>query len=124
MTSAVPVADQLIADLQAITPPDELGALHESLAGIADRIRTGLDDVTAAAARGRESVPVVAATLQGIRDEIATFRETLGSTPQLARRSGLGPQLQEVDDLAVRITEALDALRNEGVDGITLPGEG
>jgi hypothetical protein len=122
VNSAIPVADQLIADLQAITPPDELGALHESLAGIAERIRLGLDDVTAAAGGGRESTPVVAATLQSIRDEIATFGATLGSTPRLARRSGLGEELQAVDNLAVRITRGLVTLQDQGVDGIVLPG--
>ncbi len=122
VNSAIPVAEQLIADLQAITPPDELGALHESLAGIAERIRLGFDDVIIAARGGKESVPVVAATLQSIRDEIATFRETLGSTPQLARRSGLGDELQAVDDLAVRITEGLVSIQDDGVDGIVLPG--
>jgi hypothetical protein len=123
VTSSIPVADQLIADLQAITPPDELGALHASLVGIAERIRTGLDDVTAAAGGGRQTQPVVAATLQGLRDEIATFKETLGSTPRLARRVGLAPRLQEVDALAVEITEELSALRDQGVEDITLPGE-
>jgi hypothetical protein len=65
----------------------------------------------------------VAATLQGLRDEIATFKETLGSTPRLARRVGLAPRLQEVDTLAVEITEELSALRDQGVEDITLPGE-
>ena len=124
VTSAVPVADQLIADLQALTPPDEIGGLHSSLIGIAERVRQGLDDVTAAAqGDNKDTIPVVQATLQALRDELTTFRSTLGSATQLARRAGLSAMLQEVDALAVEITERLAALRDQGVEGISLPGE-
>lgn len=120
--SSIPIADQLIADLQALTAPEELGGLHESLLTIAQRIRDGLDAL--AGARGGEAGrPVVAATLKSVRDEIAAFRQTFGTAPRQARGAGLGPLLDEVDALAVEIAERLDGLRDAGVGGLTLPGE-
>jgi hypothetical protein len=120
--SSIPIADQLIADLQALTAPEELGGLHESLLTIAQRIRDGLDAL--AGARGGEAGrPVVAATLRSVRDEIAAFRQTFGTAPRQARGAGLGPLLEEIDALAVEIAERLDGLREAGVEGLTLPGE-
>ena len=119
--SAIPVADQLLADLQALTPPDELGGLHSSLVTIAERLRADLDQV--AGASGKNVVRVVTALLQRIRGELLSFRETLGSAPDLSRRSGLGPLLREVDELAASVTARLAVLREDGVESITLPGE-
>ena len=123
VTAAIPVSDQLLADLQALTPPEEMGGLHESLLAIAQRIREGLGSL--AASRGGEAGrPVVAATIRGVRNEIAALRQTFGTAPRQARGTGLGPLLEEVDALAVEITERLDALRDvHGLDGLTLPGE-
>lgn len=121
--AAIPVSDRLIADLQALTAPDELGGLHESLVAIAQRIREGLDAL-ARSKGGQAGKPVVAATIKTVRGEIAAFRQTFGTAPTRARRSGLGPLLQEVDSLAVEITERLAALRKvQGLEDITLPGE-
>lgn len=121
--AAIPVADQLIADLQALTAPEELGGLHEALLAIAQRIRDGLG--TLASSRGGDAGrPVVAATIRGVRNEIAAFRQTFGTAPRQARGTGLGALLEEVDALAVEITERLAALRDvHGLDGLTLPGE-
>ena len=123
VSAAIPVADQLIADLSALTPPEELGGFHEGLLTIAQRIRDGLDAV--ANARGGEiGRPVVAATIRGVRNEIAAFRQSFGTAPRQARGTGLGPLLEEVDSLAVEITERLAALRDvHDLDGLTLPGE-
>ena len=121
--SAIPVADQLLADLTALTPPDELGGLHSSLVTIAERVRADLDEV--AGAGGRNVVPVVTALLEGIRGELLSFRETLGSAPDLSRRAGLGPLLREVEELSRSVTAGLIALRDEErIESITLPGEG
>ncbi|MDQ4006272.1 MAG: hypothetical protein M3135_08250, partial [Actinomycetota bacterium] len=90
---------------------------------IAQRIREGLEAL--ANARGGDiGRPVVAATIRGVRNEIAAFRQTFGTAPRQARGTGLGPLLEEVDALAVEITGRLAALRDDhGLDGLTLPGE-
>lgn len=121
--ASIPVSDRLIADLQALTAPDELGGLHESLVAIAQRIREGLDAL-ARSRGGQAGKPVVAATIKTVRGEIAAFRQTFGTAPAQARRAGLGPLLKEVDALAVEITQRLATLREvHGLEGITLPGE-
>jgi hypothetical protein len=123
VSAAIPVADQLIADLQALTAPEELGGYHAALLTIAQRIRDGLDAL-ATARGGQAGRPVVAATIRSVRNEIAAFRQTFGTAPRQARGTGLGPLLEEVDALAVEITQRLSALRDtHGLDGITLPGE-
>jgi hypothetical protein len=123
VSAAIPVADQLIADLQALTAPEELGGFHAALQTIAQRLRQGLEAL--ATARGGEvGRPVVAATIRSVRGEIAAFRQTFGTAPRQARGTGLGPLLEDVDALAVEITQRLAALRDaHGVDGLTLPGE-
>ncbi|MGH2710786.1 MAG: hypothetical protein ACRDH9_06250 [Actinomycetota bacterium] len=120
--SSIPIADQLLADLQALTAPEELAGLHQSLLTIAQRIRDGLDAL--AGARGGEAGrPVVAATLKNVRDEIAAFRQTFGTAPRRARGAGLGPLLDEVDALTIEISQRLAALQDAGVGGIVLPGQ-
>jgi hypothetical protein len=123
VTAAIPVADQLIADLQALTAPEELGGFHEGLLAIAQRIREGLGAL--ATARGGEAGrPVINATIRSVRNEIAAFRQTFGTAPRQARGTGLGTLLEEVDALAVEITQRLASLReSHGLDGLTLPGE-
>ena len=120
--SSIPIADQLIADLQALTAPEELGGLHQQLLAVAQRIRDGLDTL-ARSRGGNAGRPVVAATLRSVRDEIAAFRQAFGTAPRQARGAGLGPLLEQVDALAVEIAQRLDALRETGVEGLTLPGE-
>lgn len=123
VNAAIPVADQLLADLQALTAPEELGGFHESLLTITQRIREGLESLRSAGG-GQAGRPVVAATIRGVRNEIAAFRQTFGTAPRRARGAGLGPLLEEVDSLAVEITQRLAALRDvNGVGGLTLPGE-
>jgi hypothetical protein len=123
LDSAIPVSDQLITDLQALTAPDELSGLHQSLLTIAQRIRDGLETLVTFKG-GQAGKPVVAATLKSARDEIAAFRQTFGTAPRRARGGGLGPLLDEVDALVVEITGRLSALRTvHSLDGITLPGE-
>ena len=123
LDSAVPLSDQLIADLQALAAPDELAGVHQSLLTIAERIRDGLQALVTSRG-GQAGRPVVAATLKSTRDEIAAFRQTFGTGARRARGGGLGPQLEQVDALVVEITERLTALREiHGLEGITLPGE-
>jgi hypothetical protein len=123
LDTAIPLSDQLLVDLQALTPPSELGGFQQSLHTIAQGIRDHLEDL--ARARGGEAgKPVVAATIRNVRNEIVAFRQTFSTAPRQARGGGLGPLLEEVDALAVEITERLATLREaRDLDGITLPGE-
>jgi hypothetical protein len=123
LDSAIPISDQLIADLQALTAPDELAGLHQSFLTIAERIRDGLESLVTSKG-GQAGKPVVAATLKSTRAEIAAFRQTFGTASRRARGTGLGSQLEQVDALVVEITERLAALREVyGLEGISLPGE-
>lgn len=123
LDSAIPISDQLITDLRALTAPDELAGLHQSFLTIAERIRSDLQSLVTSKG-GEAGRPVVAATLKSTRDEIAAFRQTFGTASRRARGAGLGPLLEQVDALVVEITERLAGLREVyGLEGITLPGE-
>jgi hypothetical protein len=120
VAAATPIADQILADLQAITPPEEMGGHHASLLAIAGRIRADLDEIARAGQEGSE--PVVRALVQEVRAEIVSFRETLGAAPRDAGSAGLDDRKAEVDRLAVQVTAQLEALRNShGLTGLTLP---
>ena len=120
VAAATPVADQVLANLQAITPPEEMGGLHASLLAIAQRIREDLDEIARAGEEGTE--PVVRALVQDVKAEVASFREALGAAPRDAGSAGLDDRKAEVDRLASQVTAELEALRNShGVAGLTVP---
>jgi hypothetical protein len=120
VAAATPIADQVVADLRAITPPEELGGLHASLVAIAQRIRADIDELARAGQQG--SQPVVNATVQEIRAEIASFREALGGAPRDAADAGLEDQKAEVDRLAGSVITGLETLRETyGITGLTVP---
>jgi hypothetical protein len=120
VAAATPVADQMLANLRAITPSDEMGGLHASLVAIAERIRKDLDEIARAGQEGTE--PVVRALVQDVRAEIASFREAVGGAPRDAGQSGLDERRAEVDGLAARVTAELQALRDDyGITGLTIP---
>jgi hypothetical protein len=120
VAAATPIADQVVADLRAITPPDELGGLHASLVAIAQRIRADIDELFRAGQQG--SQPVVNATIQEIRAEIASFRETLGGAPKDAADAGLEDRKAEGDRLAENVITGLETLRDTyGITGLTVP---
>jgi hypothetical protein len=120
VAAATPIADQVVADLRATTPPEQLGGLHASLVAIAQRIRADIDELARAGQQG--SQPVVNATIQEIRAEITSFRETLGGTPRDAANAGLEDQKAEVDRLAENVITGLETLRDTyGITGLTVP---
>jgi hypothetical protein len=121
VASAIPIADQFIADLQALAPPDELGALHTSLLAIARRMRADLDELSQAG--DPADSPVVAALLEDVRGDVDTFRQTVGTAPEVARQAGLGATLKDLEAQAQRITDGLRSLRDDhGISGLTIPG--
>jgi hypothetical protein len=120
VAASTPIADQMLADIRAVTPPEELGGLHASLLAIAQRIRDDLDEIARAGQQG--SQPVITALVQDVRGEIALFRETLGEAPREAGQGGLVDRRAEVDRLAAEAVSGLQALRDGyGITGLTIP---
>jgi hypothetical protein len=115
--AVAPVAD-LVGFLEATTPPEETGGLHSSLLALATEIR---EDVGRLARFGGTS-PVAKAVLSSVRDDLVTFRDTLGKAGVLVRRAGLGRPIAATKDAAAAVITTLTALRDEhGLAGITVP---
>jgi hypothetical protein len=120
VAAATPVTEQLLADLEAQVPPEELGSLHESLLAIADTIRQALEEAASSNRPGAE--PVVAALLDDARDELETFRNTVGTAFDTALGSGIGEQIRRLDRRAGRvITDLAEVRDDDGVTGLTIP---
>jgi hypothetical protein len=121
VASATPVTEQLLADLRAQVPPEELGSLHQSLLAIADTIRQDLEEAAASADEpGAE--PVIAALLDDARDELVTFRETVGAAFDTALGAGIGGQIRTLDRRAGRVSADLADLRDDyDLTGLTIP---
>jgi hypothetical protein len=119
VAEATPVAGQLSADLEAITPPEELGAVHASLQAIAAQITSDLEQAGETA--GQAAEPVLRALVRDIIGEVRDFRLAVATSPATALESGVGTQLRSVERVTARITEDLRALRAGGVTGLTIP---
>lgn len=115
---AVPMADEVVATLEGLAVPDETGGLHSALLAVAQEIR---EDVGRLAAFGEPS-PLAKARLAGLRNDLATFRETVGKAGVLVRRAGLGRPIAEAKEAATGAISALLSLRDEhALSGITVP---
>lgn len=119
LATASSVAGRIIADLEAITPPIELGALHSSLTAIVQRIEDDLRQIDDA--RGQGSDPVVEALLEDVEEQAGSFRDAVAEAPQAAIESGLGTELKKLDRRIRRIDDGLQDLRSLGVAGLTVP---
>jgi hypothetical protein len=120
VASATPISEQLLADLEAQVPPEELGSLHESLLAIADTIREDLEEAGTSNQPGAE--PVVAALLDDARDELETFRNTVATSFDTALGAGIGEQIRRLDRRADRVVSELVAVRDDyGLTGLTIP---
>jgi hypothetical protein len=120
VASATPITEQLLADLEAQVPPEELGSLHESLLAIADTIRQDLEEARTSNQPGAE--PVVAALLDDARDELDTFRNTVATSFDTALGAGIGEQIRRLDRRSGRIISDLAAIRDDyGMTGLTIP---
>jgi hypothetical protein len=118
VAAAEPVAGQLIADLESLTPPDELGATHSALVAIARRIRNDLNQMDRAAAQGPS--PVINALLDDVEAEIATFRDTVTDAGQAARDEALSAEIREAGVLSDQIELGLRSLQDD-IGGLTIP---
>lgn len=120
VAAASPVTEQLLADLQSQVPPEELGSLHESLLAIAGTIREDLEEAASSNQPGAE--PVVAAFLDDARDELDTFRSTVGTAFDTALGAGIGDQIRRLDRRAGRVIADLAEVRDDyGLTGLTIP---
>jgi hypothetical protein len=120
VAASTPIADQVLADIQAVSTPEELGGLHASLLAIAQRIRDDLDEIDRAGQQG--SQPVITALVRDVRGDVGSFRETLGGAPQEAGQGGLADRRAEVDRLAAEAVSGLQALRDGyGITGLLIP---
>jgi hypothetical protein len=114
------VADQLASDLRALVPPEELGSMHASLLAIARRIRQNLEEIDQADGPG--SAPIVTALLGDVRNEVASFRATVGQAGDLSLQGGLGVRIEDLDAEAATIARGLADLRDTyGIQGLTVP---
>jgi hypothetical protein len=112
-----PAAD-VVGFMEATDPPEEAGGLHAALLAIATEIREGVQRL----AGFGESSPVAKAVLNGVREDLATFRDTLGRGGVLVRRAGLGRPLSEAKAAVAAAVAGLTALRDEhGITGLSVP---
>ena len=119
VATAQSVAGRIVADLQAITPPEELGALHSSLAIVARRIEDDLQQIEET--QGQASQPVIQVLLDDVAEQASTFRDTVAQVPQAAIDAGLGSTMARLERRVGRITSGLMALRDQGVMGLVIP---
>ena len=114
------VADQLLADLDALSPPVETGSLNEALRAIAGTTRGHLDELDKV--RGRVARPILATLVTEIGTQLDTFRDTFIGGPGAALEAGLAPRMAELASQSGRITEGLARLRDEhGLDEVVVP---
>jgi hypothetical protein len=121
VAAATPVSEQLVADLRALTPPEELGSLHTTLLAIAETIRDDLEEAAASVDEpGAE--PVLAALLDDARTELETFRETVATAFDTALGAGIGAQIRGLDRQAGRVIDELTEVRDQhDLTGLTIP---
>jgi hypothetical protein len=117
---ARPIADQLVADLEALTPPPELRPLHESLASIAGRIREALDELDAA--QGPGARPVIGALVEEIAAEAGSLTENALGAPDAALDAGLSRRIEELERNVRAIVAGLEELRDDyDIEGLSVP---
>lgn len=120
LPGARPVADQLLAGVEALASPFETSAVHESLRAIAGTTRSRLDELDRI--KGRTARPIVATLVTEIGTELDTFLSTAAGAPGAALEAGLAPRMAELDGQIRRIVEGLTRLRDEhGVDDVVVP---
>jgi hypothetical protein len=119
VASGAPIADQLTADVRALSPPDEVGAVHASLTAIVRGIRSAIEDLGELTTEAE--APVAQAILEDIRSQRESFRETTADAADAARAGGLGERIASVEALARAIVVRLEQLQAEGVEGLTIP---
>lgn len=121
VAASTPIAEQLTADLRILSPPEELSPTHASLLAIARSIRTTIGELDEAGQGGQAAAPVIKALVGDIRAQLDAFREAAIVAPDDALAAGLADQIGAVEDRAAAIVVDLRDLREQGVEGITVP---
>lgn len=117
---ALAVANQLIADLQAITPPEEMGPVQAELVATSGAIRRDLRDIDRVSRQGGS--PLLRALIKSVENRIRTYRGRFAAAPGEALETSLGPAVEAVDRSIRRIVEGLRSLRDDyNVPGLTVP---
>lgn len=119
VATARSVAGRIVADLQAVTPPEDLGGLHSSLMIVARRIADDLQQIEET--QGQASQPVIQVLIEDVGQQAAAFRDTVAQVPQAVVDAGLGSTLARLDRRVDRISDGLASLRDEGVTGMVIP---
>ena len=111
-------AAEVAGFLEATDPPEETGGLHSALLAIATEISEGVQRLAGFA----QPSPVAKAVLNGVREDVVAFRDTLGRAGVLVRRAGLGRPLSDAKAATAAAIEVLASLRDEhGITGLTVP---
>jgi hypothetical protein len=117
---ALAVANQLIADLDAITPPDDMGPVHAALQTGSRAIRRDLRDIDRGSRQGRS--PVLRALIDDVESRIRTYRDQFAAAPGEALETTLEPSIEFLERRVRRIAEGLTSLREDyNVPGLTVP---
>jgi hypothetical protein len=114
------VVGQLIADLRAVTPPEEIGPVQAELLTTARAIRETLGEIDRISRQGRS--PVLRALIDDVESRIRSYRDRFRAAPAETMEAVLGPAIAAVDRFAGRIIENLATLRDDyQVAGLTVP---
>jgi hypothetical protein len=116
---ALAVANQLIADLEAITPPEEMGPVQAELAATSGAIRRDLRDIDRVSRQGAS--PLLRALIKSVENRIRAYRQRFAAAPGEALETSLGPSIESVDRNIRRIAEGMTTLRDDyDVAGLTV----
>ena len=114
------VADQILADVDALAAPPDVGSLHEALRAIVATIRGSLDQLDGV--RRRAARPVLATLVTEIGTQLDSFRQTFVGGPEAALDAGLGARIAELATQIRRIAQGLARLRDEhGLGDVIVP---
>ena len=114
------VADQILADVDALAAPPDVGSLHEALRAIVTTIRGSLDQLDGV--RRRAARPVLATLVTEIGTQLDSFRQTFVGGPEAALDAGLGARIAELATQIRRIAQGLARLRDEhGLGDVIVP---
>ncbi len=120
LPAARPVADQLIADVEVLSPPLEVGPTHEELRAIAGAARGRLEELDRI--RGKTGRPIIRTLVAEIRAQLDTFGATALGGAGAALETGLRPRIAELQGQIRAITQALALLREQyELDDVVVP---
>jgi hypothetical protein len=111
LPAARAVADQLLADLDALAAPPEVGSLHGALRAIAGTTRGQLDELDKI--RGRTARPLIATLVTEIGAQLDSFRETYVGGPASVLEAGFTSRMTELANQIRAIDDGLARLRDE-----------